>query len=67
MKIEPLACILMLVCEMNFELPEMAKIKFSGPTCVSSGYFIHILYVNVVLEKFQWQLWLFWIKMNQYH
>ena len=26
---------------------------FSGPTCLSSGYFILILYANVVLEKFQ--------------
>ena len=25
---------------------------FSGPTCVN-GYLIHILYVNVVLEKFR--------------
>ena len=31
----------------------MAKNKildFSGPTCVSYGYYIHILYVNIVLE-----------------
>ena len=43
----------MFVYAMNFELPEMAKNKvldFSGPTCLSKGYFMHILYVKVVLE-----------------
>ena len=28
-------------------------LDFSGSTFVSYGYFIHVLYVNVVLEKFQ--------------
>ena len=28
-----------------------AVLDFSGQTCASKGYFIHILYVNVVLEK----------------
>ena len=44
------------VCSEFFELPEMVKIEvldFSGPTCMSWGYFIHILYLNVVLEKFK--------------
>ena len=43
MKIEPVTCISMFVYAMIFELPEMAKneiLNFSGPTCVSYGYFI---------------------------
>ena len=38
---------------MIFERPEMAKheiLDFSGPTCLSYGYFVNILYVKVVLE-----------------
>ena len=53
MKIEPVTYILMVVYAINFELPEIAKsevLHFSGPTCLSYGYFIHILYVKVVLE-----------------
>ena len=50
-------CIWMFVYVMNSELPEMAKneiLDFSGPTFVSYGCFINILYVYVALEKFQW-------------
>ena len=46
----------MFVCMMNFELVKIAKgevLEFSGPTCISKGYSSSILYVNVVLEKFQ--------------
>ena len=59
MKIEPLCAQLMcaisvrnLCVQLIFEWPEMAKneiLDFSDPTCVSLGYFIHILYVNVVI------------------
>ena len=37
------SCIWMFLYAIIFELPEMAKIEildFSGPTCVSSGYFL---------------------------
>ena len=43
MKIENVTCIWMFVYGMIFKLPEMAKnevLGFSGPTCVSWGYFI---------------------------
>ena len=52
-KIEPVTYISMFVYVMNFELPEMTKsevLDFSGVTCLSEGYFIHILYVKVDLE-----------------
>ena len=56
-KIELVTCIWMFVYAMIFELPEMEKMKFwtfqAQPVWVrviSSN----ILYVNVVLEKFQW-------------
>ena len=57
MKIERVTRIWMFVHEMIFELPEMAKsevLDFSGPIYLSWGYFIHIFYVKVVLEQFQW-------------
>ena len=57
MKIERVTCIWMFAYAMIFELPEMAKNEVwtfqAHPVCVrviSSS----ILYVNVVLEKFQW-------------
>ena len=45
----------MFVSAMNF-WDAMAKneiLDFLDTTCVSQGYFIHILYVNVDLEKFK--------------
>ena len=67
MKIDSLACILKFVCTMNFWSGRKAKnefIDFSGQTCVKQGYFIYILYVDLVLEKFQLQLCLFWVKIS---
>ena len=62
MKIEHVTCIWMFVYAMIFELPEMAKseiLDFSGPTCVNVKVWVRvisssILYVDVVLKKFQW-------------
>ena len=58
MKIGPVVCISMFECTVlwMFELPEIAKNEvadFSGQPCVTVGYFIHILYVKLILEKFQ--------------
>ena len=57
MKIERVTCIWMFVYTIIFELPEMAKIKFwtfqAQPVWVMVISF-SILYVNIVLEKFQW-------------
>ena len=52
----------MFVYAMIFELPEMAKseiLDFEGPTCVNVKVWVRviswsILYVDVVLKKFQW-------------
>ena len=51
MKIERVTCIWMFVYAMNFKLPEIAKkwsLGFLSPN-LPQGYFIHILYVKVVL------------------
>ena len=53
MKIERVTFIWTCMFTMDFEQPEMSKkwtLYFLGPTCLSSDYFIHILYVKVVLE-----------------
>ena len=42
-----------------FQLPEMAKTEvadFSGEICMNYRYFIPILYVKLILEKFQCML-----------
>ena len=46
----------MFVYAMNFWAARNGKnevFDIPGQTCVKYGYFIHILYVNLVLEKFQ--------------